>query len=57
MRLTLRDVPIRGGELVGVAGVQGNGQDALVAELRGRYFGLAFIPEDRMSQGPGLLDC
>ncbi len=51
VRLTLRGVPIRGGELVGIAGVQGNGQDALVAELRAAEPGLAFIPEDRMSQG------
>jgi ABC-type uncharacterized transport system ATPase subunit len=49
----LRGVELRAGEVVGIAGIEGNGQREL---LRGLVFGpdakgIAFIPEDRTHEG------
>ena len=60
---TLRDVSleVRGGEIVGVAGVEGNGQHELALLLAGRLspdegavglpLGIGFIPQDRTTAG------
>ena len=44
-------VTVRAGELVGVAGVEGNGQRELVEHVLRRAAGAAHIPEDRLEDG------
>lgn len=55
------DLELRAGEIVGIAGVEGNGQRALARALAGREFtedgrvhlpdGVAYIPQDRGHEG------
>ncbi len=50
------DLEVRAGEIVGIAGVSGNGQKELLAALSGETIGahgggLGFIPEERLGRG------
>jgi simple sugar transport system ATP-binding protein len=53
VKLDLDGMTVRGGEIVAVIGVAGNGQAELAATLRARHLErtIAFIPEDRTRDG------
>jgi simple sugar transport system ATP-binding protein len=49
--LRVDDLALRPGEIYGVAGVEGNGQEALAEWVVGTRAGTAFIPPDRQRHG------
>ncbi|MGB3956277.1 MAG: ABC transporter ATP-binding protein [Brooklawnia sp.] len=51
VRATVWGIELRAGEVLGVAGVQGNGQAELVAAVRAAVHDLAYVPEDRLAAG------
>lgn len=51
VRARVWGINLRAGEVLGVAGVQGNGQAELVAAVRATTDDLAFVPEDRLAAG------